>query len=233
MKISDFKGIFQKQDIKLIAKHELGDDYVEFDYSTENGLDWRAGEHGLFTLPGKRIKGKAFRGFSVASTPEEKILKIATRIGANPSSFKFAMKEMEVGETIRLNGPFGWFTLQDENSPIVMVAAGIGITPIRSLLKELEKGNNRFVTLVYSAKNEHIYKDDIEEICKKDERIVSHFVYSKEESARLLKKAIMTYGNTAYYYISGAPSMLKATRKKLRARSIMKSHIITDPFFGY
>ncbi|MFA6619078.1 MAG: FAD-dependent oxidoreductase, partial [Candidatus Neomarinimicrobiota bacterium] len=135
MKLSDFKGLFQKQDIKLLEKREYGEDYVEFNFSSETVQDWRAGEHGLFTFPDKKIKGKSFRGFSIASIPEENILKITTRISPNPSSFKLMMKEMEVGDKIRLRGPFGWFTLQDENSPLVLIAAGVGIAPIRALLK--------------------------------------------------------------------------------------------------
>lgn len=233
MKLSDFKGLFQKQDIKLIEKRELGDDYVEFDFSSEAVQDWRAGEHGLFTLPEKKIKGKSFRGFSIASIPEEGILKIATRISPNPSSFKFAMTEMKVGDKLRLRGPFGWFTLQDETSPLVLISAGVGIAPIRALLKEIEKGNNRFITLIFSARNEHLYKEDILQIAEKDKRITVHFLHSKEESTYLLHKAIMRYGNSAYYYISGTPDMIKSTRKILCSRSITRSHIITDPFYGY
>lgn len=233
MKPSDFKGLFRKYDIELIEMHELDEDYVEFNFSSKDVQAWRAGEHGLFTLPGKKVKGKAYRGFSIASIPEEGVLKIATRINANPSSFKTIMRSMNPGDTIRLNGPFGWFTLHDENSPIVMVAAGVGIAPIRGLMKEISKGNNRFITLVFSARNEHLYKEDILEIANNDERISVHFVHSKEESAHLLNKAIMTYGNSAYYYISGMPKMIKSTRNKLRNHSISCTHIITDPFYGY
>ena len=70
-------------------------------------------------------------------------------------------------------------------------------------------------------------------ISSKDDRIKHHFIHSREESYRLLNKYITTYGNSAFYYLSGTPSMLRETRKKLKARGIMRSQIITDPFFGY
>ena len=233
MKISDFKGLFRKQDIELVKMTKFEEDVVEFDFSTKNMKMWRPGEHGAFTLPGKGVKGKRFRGFSIASIPEEGVLKIATRIGEEPSSFKQIMLNLSPGDTIRLRGPFGWFTLQDETSPIVLIAAGIGITPIRALLKELEKGNERSVTLIYSARNNFLYKNTIEKIADKDQRIKTHFVQSKEESSRILKNAATEFGNKAYYYISGTPKMLSDTRKKLKAVSIKTSKIITDPFFGY
>ncbi len=233
MKLRDISGVFRRVDIELLDKRTWDDDIVEFDFSSEGLPGWRPGEHGLFTLPGKHVKGKRYRGFSISSIPEEGVIKLATKISANPSSFKQVMNSLKPGESIRLNGPFGWFTLQDENSPIVMLASGVGITPIRALFKELSKSNKRFVNLIYTAKNEHLYHDELEAIALADERIEIHQIHSKEESTRLLNKACMTYGNTAYYYLSGAPSMLRQTRKKLKDRGIVRSHIITDPFFGY
>jgi len=233
MKLRDLKGLFETRDIELIKINDMEEDAVEFNFSTKNVSTWRPGEHGAFTLPGRGVKGKRFRGFSIASVPEEGVLKIATRIGKEPSSFKHILRNLNPGETVRLRGPFGWFTLQDEISPIVLVAAGIGIAPIRALFRELEKGNERSVILIYSAKEKHIYKNLISNIAENDKHIKTHFVHTKEESIIILNKTVAEFGNKAYYYISGTPKMIKDTRKKLKSAKIKAARIITDPFYGY
>lgn len=230
MKLTDFKGLGQKVDLHLLSKNALGNDIYEFNFSIENIKPWRAGEHAAFVFPDKKINGKSFRGFSIASIPDEGILKIATNISTSPSSFKKHLLSLEAGETIRMRGPFGWFTLKDENSPLVMIAGGVGITPIRALFKELEKGNNHFVSLLYSSSREHLFKDELLEIVEKDPRIDMHLIQNKEEVHRILNKKIMAYGNTAYYYVSGSLSMIQDIRKKLRLKGISYRKIIIDPF---
>ena len=232
MKLSDFRGLFRKSDIQLIQQTQHPNDQYEFDFKTDDLKPWRAGEHGAFTLPGKAVKGKKYRGFSIASIPEEGILKIATRITKDPSSFKAHMRSMIPGDSIRLRGPFGWFTLQDEHSPVVLIAGGIGITPLRALMKEFEKGNKRSVSLIYSAKGEHLFKDELKAITDNDPQIKASFVYDKDESSRLINKNVTAYGPSAYYYISGKIPMIRSLIKKLRSKGIPRKQIITDPFFG-
>lgn len=233
MKLSDFRGLFTKTDINLIKMIKHENDQYEFDFAIEKLKPWRPGEHGAFLLPGKKIKGKKFRGFSIASIYEEGILKIATRIDENPSSFKAHMRDMNPGDIMRLVGPFGWFTLQDEHSPVVLIAGGVGITPLRALMKEFEKGNKRAVSLIYSAKGEHLYKDELKAIADKDPQIKANFVSDKDESSKLINKNVTAFGPSAYYYISGTRPMIKSIIKKLRSKGIPRRQIITDPFFGY
>ncbi len=99
------------------------------------------------------------------------------------------MRAMIPGDIIRLRGPFGWFTLQDEHSPVVLIAGGIGITPIRALMKEFEKGNKRAVSMIYSAKNEHLFKDELKVIADKDPQIKANFVHNKDKDEVLKKRS--------------------------------------------
>ena len=70
-------------------------------------------------------------------------MQIATKIGDNPSSFKHHLKNLTPGDRVQLRGPFGWFKIQDQSSPIIFIAGGVGIAPIRALLKELEEQKSR------------------------------------------------------------------------------------------
>ncbi len=84
----------------------------------------------------KKIKNGT-KPFTLASAPTEKVVKITTRISNDPSEFKKALLELKQGMTISMSGPVGSFYLKD-NSPTLLIAGGIGITPFRSIIKQLE-----------------------------------------------------------------------------------------------
>ena len=233
MKLSDFKGLFKTAKLTLLTSENPYDDYYVFDFEIKEDMKWDPGDHGIFTIPGKRIPGWGFRAFSVASIPDEGILKIGTRISNSPSSFKQALRMINPGEKISIRGPFGWFKLQDETIPIVMVAGGIGITPFRALMKEMEKGNNRHATLIHSARAYHLFKEEIESITEKDDKIKTHFVNHREDVYTLLEDELKLHGSDAYYYLSGSQEMIKDLRGKIKSKHVPGGRTIVDQFRGY
>ncbi|HSF17645.1 MAG TPA: FAD-dependent oxidoreductase [Vicinamibacteria bacterium] len=73
------------------------------------------------------------RSFSIASAPGEEDLMVATRM--RDTAFKRVLKAVALGTEVKLDGPFGSFTLhRDGSRPPVFVAGGIGITPFRSMI---------------------------------------------------------------------------------------------------
>ena len=74
------------------------------------------------------------RPLSMVSHPSQDTLKFAMRI--SNSAFKRSIMDMSVGDQATIFAPMGDFTLRNKGH-VVFFAAGIGITPIVSMLKEL------------------------------------------------------------------------------------------------
>ena len=93
-------------------------------------------------------KGNA-RDFSIASSPGEPSLMIVTRMTG--SAFKRSLADLPLGSKVWVDGPYGDFLLDaDPTRPAVFLAGGIGITPIRSMIKHaIEQHSSQRVTLVY------------------------------------------------------------------------------------
>lgn len=233
VKLSDFGGLRNKATIKLVRKEQFEDDQYVFEFDAD-GMVWRPGEHGIFSIPDKKVDSKKWRAFSVASTPDEGVLRIATKITDTPSSFKANLRDLKPGDKVTVRGPFGWFYRQDDHTPIVMVAVGVGITPIMAMVEQ--HGNDptsASMHVIYVARVRHLFKEKLNKAVKKNPNISVDFVKDSKTANKLLDKQIAGHGKHAYYYLSGAPSVVKALNKKLKNTDIPRSRIIYDSYMGY
>ncbi|NLB20517.1 MAG: FAD-dependent oxidoreductase [Clostridium sp.] len=233
MRISDLKGIFKTSILTIESIENEYEDYYTIKMIPEKNLDWSPGEHGIFKLLSRKAKGRKWRVFSVASVPGEGFMLIGTRTGEVVSYFKKELISMEKGDILSIRGPFGWFKVQDSTSPMVMVAAGVGITPVRSIIKQLEKDRSRSIELIYTASDFHLFEDELQSITLDNNKLTIHLVYSKEETNTVLANLIAKYKDEAYYFLSGSPSFIQSIKKQIKDKGIKGKRIINDPFIGY
>ncbi len=233
MKLKDFKGIGKTTFVEFIAASHVFEDYYEITLKAPKGLKWIPGTHAIFSIKDKDLEGKKWRAFSIASTPEEGVILLGTRTGKNISHFKKKLIHMKKGSLLKMRGPFGWFTLKDHASPLVMIGMGVGITPIRSLLKHLDKNTEREVHLVYSSQSHFLFEDMINETVQHNQSFEVNYVNTIEDTIKAYTKLAKKYENKAYYYISGSQKSIKAIKDTLRKMNIKSSRMIFDPFLGY
>jgi len=233
MKLSDFKGVFTKTAATVLSVHNPHGDYFVVRLRPAQGVIWRPGEHAIFSMPGKAVSGRKWRAFSIASAPEENEILIGTRTGKTPSSFKQALVSLQAGDTVNVRDPFGWFVFQDDTSPVVLIAGGVGITPIRALLIRMSGGHEREATVIFTSHDYYLFRDDIAAITHPDERITFHQTHEHKETQALMDECTGQYGNSAYYYVSGSMKFIRSVKKHLRRAGIKGRRMINDPFIGY
>lgn len=164
MNFSEIKGVLKTSMTTIDSIENTHADYYVIKLNVQPGTTWRTGEHGIFTLPGKNVEGKKFRGFSIASIPSEGKIALGTRTGKTTSSFKKELLSMKKGEEVKMRGPFGSFLLKDNVTPIILFTSGVGIAPFRAFFKELEKNTSRPIELVYASDKYYLFGDEIEKI---------------------------------------------------------------------
>lgn len=233
MKISDFKGLFKKSNLTIVSVENKYGDYYQVEMKPAAGVTWCPGDHGVFRLPNRPVEGKKWRAFSVASVPEEGLMILGTRTGKEISSFKKHLISMKVGEQVSVRGPFGWFKVQDSTSPIVMVAGGVGITPFRALLKQLENDVARPVELLHASLDYYLFDDELQAIALANDQITIHKAHSNQETNATLAALVTKYKGEAYYFLSGSKPFIRAMKKQITATGVKSRRIINDPFTGY
>lgn len=229
----DYFGIIKTNTLNYSHRFDEGNGYYSFVFKTNKPISWRAGEHGVFTMPNKVINGKAWRAFSIASSESEGEIRIGTNVPAEASHFKANLMAMKPGDEITMHGPFGEFHLHRNTKQIVGIAGGIGITPFRALMHEIahNKITNVKLDLIFAGRENYFtYESEIRNFSE-HEMIDTIFVNTPDEVNATIDKLVAEFGNQAEYFISGSPGMIGAVKKTLQQKGIKK--IFNDPFKGY
>ncbi|HUZ53418.1 MAG TPA: ferredoxin reductase [Streptosporangiaceae bacterium] len=108
----------------------------------------------------------AERSYSIASAPGEQVAITVQRIADGEVS-PYLTTELRRGDQLELRGPVGGYFVWDAGgavSPLVLVAGGSGIVPLRSILRHRQRSSSMVpARLLYSARSlpEVIYHDEL------------------------------------------------------------------------
>ncbi|MEU7874118.1 ferredoxin reductase family protein [Dactylosporangium sp. NPDC049140] len=107
-------------------------------YVTGRGLDRMPAEAGQFMLWRFLTPGRWWQvnPFSLSQAPDGKGLRLTAKAVGRGTA---GLRTLRVGTRVFVEGPYGAFTAQHRTkSATLLIAGGVGITPIRSLLEVLE-----------------------------------------------------------------------------------------------
>lgn len=216
-----------------------------FDTSSAPNFSFIAGQYielGLEKLLYTDEK-KNHREFSIASSPSDKgILMIATRLGSPErpiSAFKRSLTEIPLGTLAKVEGPHGSFTLHENPSKrAVLVAGGIGITPIRSIVKDAaERKLPHKITLIYSNRNSKsaAFLNDLKKWEKENKNFKLLAVMTDTEGyvdANYFRSHLDDLAETIFYVV-GPPGFVQAMTKTLEDSGVSRDDMRFEEFTGY
>jgi len=116
------------------------------------GFRFRPGQFGWLTLWGSpfKITGHPF-SFSSSAQADDGRVEMTIR---NLGDFTRVIGRTPVGRRVYLDGPYGAFTIGNPADMHVLIAGGIGITPMMSMIRTLaDRGDKRPLILLYGSKD--------------------------------------------------------------------------------
>lgn len=120
--------------------------------------------------------------FSIANAPIEATEKIEIAIKMYGDYTKRAAT-LRVGDRVLLQGPYGVFVLRSSTELLVLFAGGIGITPLRCMLRQiLLTGDQRSIILFYSNKTRSVtaYEQEFRELTMRYPQFKSVLLLTQE-----------------------------------------------------
>lgn len=231
--------------LTLVSREFITPTAQELTFRANGKLRFVPGQYLELDVPHHRPDARGTRReFSIVSAPADlPTLRIAYKNGdqKHPSSYKRALAGAEPGATLAVTGTWGDFVLPHGDLPVLMVAAGIGVTPFVSQLRQMQaNGTRRDVVLVYVAAEaaELAFRDELEAtgvrtiVFTRDAPDALPAQWSWAQGIRLdaegLERVVPDLA-ARHAFISGPPRLLADLAPALqKARSLT-----TDAFAGY
>ncbi|MGE0679521.1 MAG: NO-inducible flavohemoprotein [Candidatus Binatia bacterium] len=197
------------------------------------------------------------RNYSLSDKPGQDYFRISVKRETGPKidspkgyvSTKLH-EEIEVGDTLEIGPPCGEFFLNlngADERPLALLAAGVGITPLMSILKTaLEATPERPILFIHGCLNEEVqaFKPAIDALAEKHPKLTVHYRYSdpakdgvKREgnvstgfvTAELLESLLPSHH--ADYYFCGPTVFMVNIYHMLLAWGVPRSQVHFE-FFG-
>lgn len=212
----------------------------------------QAGQYITVKVPGSEGRD-TMRNYSLSNKPGKEYYRISVKREAPATNdspkgvvSNFLHEQINAGDTIWLAPPCGEFTLRSEaDKPVVMIAGGVGITPLLSMLHHrLDNTQKPDITLVQAAINgdHHAFADEIGALHAEHDNFDWHVRYSEPSdsdrqqgrfhSEGLIDEALIgALDKDADYYLCGPNSMMQHCYQLL-TRAGVASHQIHFEAFG-
>lgn len=191
---------------------------------SQEQIPYKPGQYAVL----RREQDREGRPFSFSSSPTESRASITVKHAVGRDELAYC-----VGDTIHLSGLSGGFLLPDTtNLSLIFIAGGIGIAPVRSLVKWLsDKGHYHNISLFYSVKDRKdlVFLDVFKNYPLKLITAITGTDGDHMKRRICLEDVRRLYSEKpSLIYISGSKSMVQDVGTSLIRGGIDRQAIITD-----
>ncbi|MGA2374285.1 MAG: MOSC and FAD-binding oxidoreductase domain-containing protein [Candidatus Sulfotelmatobacter sp.] len=197
----------------------------------------------LLVDPGKP---PVLRSYSLSDLPAADHFRISVKSELNGVGSSFLCNRAREGDRLDVSAPRGSFTLHPGQNPVVLLSAGVGATPVMSMLHSLAaEKSQREIWWVYGARNsaEHPFAEESRSLLKQLSRGRAYIVYSRPAAtdrvgadfdapghivAALLEKIGVPQDGD--FYLCGPPSFLQDMHDGLQNWGVPPGNVHTEIF---
>ena len=203
-------------------------------------IPYRAGQYLLV----KDLDGLTCnKALSISSSPTEgDYIEFTKKLTS--SEFSQKLDQLTPGKEITFRYPFGSFTLDESLTKIAFLSGGIGITPVRSIMKCIVDSKLAVdVCLLYGnhSSQDIVFREDFLEmkmhtnfkivnvLCEHDNLFSDRQGYITKD---VIEKDVYDIQDRTFF-ICGPPGMVTKMKEILEELAIPQTSIVTEKFAGY
>jgi ferredoxin-NADP reductase/MOSC domain-containing protein YiiM len=207
---------------------------------------FQAGQFVVLRLVVEPSKPPILRSYSLSDLPAADHFRISVKNELNGIGSSFLCNRAREGDRLDVSAPRGIFTLRSGQNPVVLLSAGVGATPVMSMLHSLAaERSQREIWWIYGARNgvDHPFADESRSLLKQLSRGRGYIMYSRPAAndqvgadfdapghidTALLERIGVPQASD--FYLCGPTSFLQNMRDGLRGWGVLPGNVHTEIF---
>jgi ferredoxin-NADP reductase/predicted pyridoxine 5'-phosphate oxidase superfamily flavin-nucleotide-binding protein len=183
LRFSEPKGLVRE--LRLIERRPESDDVVSFYFASRDGgelPDFEAGQHLPLEFQVAGQNQPVTRTYSLSNGPGQGHYRISVKREAEGLVSRLLHDSVDVGTVLNSRSPAGDFVVGHQDRPIVLLSAGIGVTPMISMLHELTaEPSERRIVFLHGARNgrHHPLAREVNSIAGINDNVTVRVAYSQ------------------------------------------------------
>jgi ferredoxin-NADP reductase/MOSC domain-containing protein YiiM len=186
------------------------------------------------------------RSYSISSAPEAACYRISIKHEEHGAGSNYLRARIHVGDTLEVSAPRGAFTLISDQRPVVLLSAGVGVTPVLSMLHALAAtASMREIWWIYGARDraEHPFARECDELLQQLPRSCRHIIYSQPSASACLGRDFDARGHLdldvltrlglppeADFYLCGPGGFLRDVTRALLSMGVAPTRLHSENF---
>lgn len=168
--------------LRLKRRYRESDDVTSFEFVAADGSDlppFEPGQHLPIELPVGGRSEPVRRSYSLSNGPDDGHYRISVKRHPHGLASRLLHDTLEAGALVAARPPAGDFVLRCGDRPVVLVSAGVGITPLLSMLGRRCPGQP--VLFVHGARDgdHHPFASELRRLAEADPQVTLHTSYSR------------------------------------------------------
>jgi ferredoxin-NADP reductase len=205
-------------------------------YITGRGLDALGAEPGQFFRWRVLARSLAWQShpYSLSAMPRPDMMRITVKARGDHSGSLAALRP---GTRVIAEGPYGAFTPALSGRRVLLIAGGVGITPIRAMFAALPRRMSEGITLIYRASHPRdiVFRQELDAIAADRGAVVHYVIGSRarlgyDPLSALYLRAMVPGLHRYEAYVCGPAGMTRAAVAALRANGIRRHRIHHETF---
>jgi ferredoxin-NADP reductase/predicted pyridoxine 5'-phosphate oxidase superfamily flavin-nucleotide-binding protein len=235
--------------LRLVEKIRESVDVTSFVFVARDGGPlpmFEAGQHLPIELDVPGFKEPVRRTYSLSGAPGSGCYRISVKREPRGVASRHLHDRVEPGTILEAHNPAGDFVLPCTECPVVLVSAGVGLTPLVSMLHVLAaERSERPVYFVHGARDAHHQPlaQEVRELATRRSNVHLHVAYSRPRSTDVLDEDYHTEGRVdgallarvvenldAHYFLCGPIRFMADVQSDLERRGVCAERIHTESF---
>jgi predicted ferric reductase len=192
----------------------------------------RAGQFLFVRFPGDKQLNES-HPFTISSGPAEEVLRLTIKASGNFTRDLFA--RLKEGAEAVVDGAYGMFNYKSGGPKQIWIAAGIGLTPFLSFIRDMDGRLAQNVDFYYTVRHpdEALFLDELHAAAQKNPSLHLHIRYSARDGSLTADQIVKEAGGAigAYdIYLCGPLPMIQAFERKFLAMGVPGNQIHYEEF---